>query len=185
MKRLTFLIALGALLATGMFLNYGDSEADNIYPYSNTFTWTLTHDSTVGNFPNADTLDSLSGLSGSKIFRYDGVGNASNIRGLIWAEMTGYDTNNAGALMDSAEDTAAFLIYSGFSAASDTVWLVYKDSLLSANTYEGAVHFNIPSDSVIGDFIYFEFISMCADSSQADSSSSLTYKATVIMKAIE
>jgi len=184
MKRLTFLIALGAVLLVGALATYDDSTAGTP-PYSSTFSWTLAHDTTSGNFPNADTIDSLSGSASSKIFLYNGLSNASYVTGQIWAQMTSFDTNNAGGLMDTAKDTGAFLVYSGFSEYPDSAWLVYKDSLYRANTYKGAVEFTIPADSGIGDFIYFKFISICADSSVADTATSLTYKATVIMKAKE
>ena len=185
MKRLTLLIALGAVLLVGSLMTHDDLTAGGIVGYSSTFEWTFYHDTVKANSPNTDTVESLSGSADAKIFLYNGIGKATNVRGVIWCEMPSYDTNNAGDLMDTANDTAAFLIFSGFADAPDTTWRVYGDSLLSSNTYEGAVHFNVPSDSVIGDFIFFKFVTINQDSNLADSGSSCTYKATVIMKATE
>ena len=184
MKRLTFLIALGAILLIGSWMNYEGSTAADIPGYYSTFSWTFTHDTTSGNFPNTDTIDSLSGSSDAKIFLYNGIGRATDIRGQVYVEMTGYDTSAGGTLMDTAKDSVAFTIYSGFAEMPDTVWAVYTDSLARANTYKGAVQFNVPSDSVIGDFIFFKFITVVADSNVADLASSLTYRATVVMKAV-
>ena len=196
MNRLTLLLAIGAVLLVGSLMNFDDASAESVYNKPNgmsqSFTWTLFHDTTAANYPNRDTLDSLPGKSGSNIFWYQGLSHTATVTGQIWSDqyaasgtVRGVDTNTAGNAMDTAADTTLFIVLSAFSQAPDSSWIVYTGKLEGANTNNGAVEFTISPDSTIGDYLFMKFVAICADSNVADTGSSITYRSRVNMRAKE
>lgn len=152
--------------------------------YSSTFSWTKLVDTTAAT--SYDTIDTLNGLTGSKIFRYRNLGHSDLLRGTIFSEVTALDTNAGGEFPDTTKDTIAFLIYSGFDSRPDSQWLVHKDSIEGGGGPKGLVHFSLPADS-IGNFISFQFIAVLADSdnSVARDTLAIHYRATVDMQGKE
>ena len=181
MKRFLFSVAISAVAVAAAMLTVPADHISgrDVHNYSSSFSWIKTVDSTIANNATYDTIDTLAGLTGSKIFKFTGLENAKSLYGVIYLE---YDSVYGSA--DSAMDTVGFRIHTAFSGLVDSSKVIWTDSLESGSVNKGAVWFNL-TDSIIGDLVWFDFQSVLYDTAAAAHGDTIDYKATVRMKATE